>query len=81
MYEAARRLYPDNLRIEVTRSRLSPALLLAYAAIPDMGMCRGAYDPMLEDDWPAFTAATIRVGASLLRKAESQAFMILPLLP
>jgi hypothetical protein len=71
MYEAAGGSYPDNLRIEVTRPRLSPALLLAYDAFQDMEMCRGAYDPMLENDWAVFSAAAIRVGASLLKKAES----------
>ena len=71
LYETAGGSYPDNLRIEVTKPRLSPNLLLAFEAFQEMEMCRGAYNPMLEEDWTTFSAAAIRVGISLLQKSES----------
>jgi hypothetical protein len=70
LYEAAGGSYPDNLRIEVTKPRLSPDLMLAFEAFQEMEMCRGVYNPMLEEDWAIFSAAAIRVGMSLLQKSE-----------
>ena len=54
----------------MTKPRLSPDLLLAFEAFQEMEMCRGAYNPMLEEDWAIFSAAAIRVGMSLLQKSE-----------
>ena len=59
---------PDNLRIELTKERLAPDLLIAFNTSEEMEVARGCYDTALEDDFAVFSAAVIRVGVSLVRR-------------
>ena len=40
---------PDNLRIELTKERLAPDLLVAFNAFEEMEVARGCYDTAPED--------------------------------
>ena len=64
---------PDNLRIELTKERLAPDLLIAFNTFEEMEVARGCYDTDLEDDFAAFSAAVIRVGVSLVRRQSQLA--------
>ena len=63
---------PDNLRIELTKERLSPDLLVAFNTFEQMEVARECYDTALEDDFAAFSVAVIRVGVSLVRRQSQQ---------
>ena len=63
---------PDNLRIELTKKRLAPDLLVAFNTFEEMEVARVCYDTALEDDFAAFPTAVIRVGVSVVRRQSQQ---------
>jgi len=63
---------PDNLRIEMTRERLAPDMIVAFNAFEEMEVARGCYDTDLENNFAAFSAAVIRVGISLTRRQSQR---------
>jgi hypothetical protein len=70
--------YPDHLRIEVTKPRLTEVLRDAFDDFNAMGVCLGTYASEVEYEWDAFSAALIRVGASLLMAGSGSQRLDIP---